>query len=70
MPVECRHRDTHRHRACPALRLASGGSVLVAVAAWVVGCGEHQSPQPPVAGSIKDLTVEVGSTESVDLAAY
>ena len=34
----------------------------------MVGCGE---PQPPVAvGSIPELTVEVDSTESVDLAGY
>ena len=51
-----------------ALRLASGVSVLAAVAAWMVGCGE---PQPPVAvGDIPELTVHVGSTESVDLAGY
>ncbi|MDE2763783.1 MAG: Ig-like domain-containing protein [Gemmatimonadota bacterium] len=43
-------------------------SVLTAVAFWVAGCGE---PQSPVAvGSIPDLTVNVGSTESVDLAEY
>ncbi|MCY3943688.1 MAG: hypothetical protein OXG18_08000, partial [Gemmatimonadetes bacterium] len=43
-------------------------SVLAAVAAWVVGCGD---PQPPVAvGSMPELTVYVDSTESVDLAGY
>ncbi|MCY3809197.1 MAG: Ig-like domain-containing protein [Gemmatimonadetes bacterium] len=58
----------HRHLTRAALRLASGVSVLVAVAVWVVGCSE---PQPPVAdSSIGDLTVEVGSTESVDLSRY
>ncbi len=67
MSVDCLRRDTHRHRARAALRPALGVFVLAAVAAWVIGCGE---PQPPVAGSIEDLTVEVGSTESVDLAAY
>ena len=67
MPVDYRHRDTHRHRARGALRLALGVSVL-AVAPWVVGCGE---PQPPVAvGGMPKLTVEVGSTETVDLAEY
>ena len=41
---------------------------VLAAALWVVGCGE---PQPPVAmGSIPGLTVEVGNTESVDLAGY
>ena len=67
MSVGRRRRGPHRHLTRAALRLASGVSVLIAVAAWVVGCGE---PHSPVAGSIKDLTVEVGSTESVDLAAY
>ena len=58
----------YRHRTPGALRLALGVSVLVAVAAWVVGCGE---PRPPVAvGSMPELTVQVGSTESVDLAGY
>ena len=69
MSVECPHRGTRRHLAGASLRLALSVS-SVAVAAWVVGCGEPQSPQSPVAGSIEDLTVEVGSTESVDLAAY
>ena len=51
-----------------ATRLAFGISALVAVAAWAVGCGE---PQPPIAtGSIPGLTVEVGNTESVDLAGF
>ncbi len=45
-----------------------GVTVLVAAALWAVGCGE---PQPPVpVGSIPGLTVEAGSTESVDLAGY
>ncbi len=58
----------YRHRTPGALRLALGVSVLVAVAAWVVGCGE---PRPPVAvGSMPELAVQVGSTESVDLAGY
>ena len=67
MSVDHRHRVTHRRRTRGALRLAFGVSVMPAVAASVVGCG---NPQPPVAQSIKDLTVKVGSTESVDLAAY
>ena len=68
MSVNCRHRDTHHHPARGTLQLAVSVSVLTAVASWVVGCGE---PQAPVAeSSIEDLTVEVGSTESVDLAAY
>ncbi len=67
MSVDHRHRDTRRHRARGALRLALSISALTAVAASVVGCGD---PQPPVAQSIEELTVEVGSTESVDLAAY
>ena len=71
MPVDYCHRDTHRHRARAAFRLASGGAVLVAVAAWVVGCGEPPDPRSPVAGEgIPELTVEVGSTESVDLAGH
>ncbi|MCY3942730.1 MAG: Ig-like domain-containing protein [Gemmatimonadetes bacterium] len=41
---------------------------VLAVAPWVVGCGE---PQPPVAiGGMPKLTVEVGSTETVNLAGY
>ncbi|MCY3808038.1 MAG: putative Ig domain-containing protein [Gemmatimonadetes bacterium] len=67
MSVDYRHRVTHRHGTRGALRLALSISALTAVASWVVGCDE---PQSPVAQSIKDLTVEVGSTESVDLAAY
>ena len=70
MSVGYRHRDAHRHRTSGALRLALGVSVLVAVASWVVGCGEDE-PQPPVpVGSIPGLTVEVDSTESVGLAGY
>ncbi|MCE2399217.1 MAG: Ig-like domain-containing protein [Gemmatimonadetes bacterium] len=58
----------YRHRTSGALRLALSVSVPVAVVAWVVGCGE---PRSPVAvGSIPELTVEVGSTESVDLAGH
>ena len=58
----------YRHRTHVASHLTLRVSVLVAATAWVVGCGE---PQPPVAvGSMPDLTVEVGSTESVDLARY
>ena len=68
MPVYYRHRVTRRHRTRGALRLALNASLMVAVATWVVGCGE---PRPPVAvGSMPELTVEVGSTESVDLAGY
>ena len=72
MPASYRHRDTRRHRTRVALQLALNVSVLVAVAAWVVGCGAGESePRPPVAlGSIPDLTVEVGSTESTGLAGY
>ena len=63
MPVESPPRNTRG-----AVRLAWGVSALAAVAAWAVGCGE---PQPPVAtGRIPALTVEVGNTESVDLAAH
>ena len=51
-----------------AVRLACGVSALVAIAAWAVGCGD---PQPPVATTpIPALTVGVGRTDSVDLAAY
>ncbi len=58
----------YRPRTRGAFRFASGVFVLAAVASWLVGCGD---PQPPVAvGSMPELTVEVGSTESVDLAAY
>ena len=68
MPAIYRHRDTHRRRTHGALRLARSVSVPVAVAPWVVGCGE---PRPPVAiGSMPELTVEVGSTESADPAGY
>ena len=68
MPVDYRHRDTHRHGTRGALRLALSVSVPVAVASWVVGCGETQ---PPVeVGSIPELRVEVGSTESTGLAGY
>ena len=50
------------------LRLACGILALVAVATWAIGCGE---PQPPIAvGRIPALTVEVGNSESVDLAGY
>ena len=63
MPIESPPRNTRG-----AVRLAWGVSALVAIAAWAVGCGE---PQPPVAtGRIPALTVEVGNTGSVDLAAY
>jgi len=68
MPAIYRHRDTHRRRTHGSLRLALSVSVPVAVAPWVVGCGE---PRPPVAiGSMPELTVEVGSTESADPAGY
>ncbi|MCY3942728.1 MAG: hypothetical protein OXG18_03055 [Gemmatimonadetes bacterium] len=68
MSVDSRRRDAHRRRTLGALRLASSVSVAVAVASWVAGCGD---PQPPVAvGSMPELTVHVGSTESVDLAGY
>ena len=68
MSVDCRHRDTHPRRARGALRLALSAFVPIALAAWVVGCGD---PRPPVAvGSIPELTLDVGSTESVDLAGY
>ena len=72
MSVNYRHRDTHRHRTRGVLQLASGVSVLAAVAFWVVGCGETAvEPQPPVAvGSMPDLTVYVDGTESVDVARY
>ena len=56
--------------ALGTLRPAPTASVLiaVAVAAWVVGCVE---PRAPVAvGSVPELMVEIGSTESVDLAGY
>ena len=63
MPAESAPRN-----ARGAERLAWGVSALVATAAWAVGCGE---PQPPIAvGRIPALTVEVGNTESVELAAY
>ena len=67
MSVDYRHRVTHRRRTRSALRLPFSVSVVTAVASWMAGCGD---PQPPVAQSIEDVTVEVGSTESVDLAAY
>ncbi|MCY3808709.1 MAG: Ig-like domain-containing protein, partial [Gemmatimonadetes bacterium] len=68
MSASSRHRGARCHRVRAALRLASSVSVLVVVAAWVVGCGD---PQPPVAvGIMPKLTVEVGSSESIDLAAY
>ena len=72
MVADCRHRDTRRHQTGGALRLAVTVSVLAAVAPWVVGCGETAvDPQPPVTvGDIAELTVYVGSTESVDLAGY
>ena len=61
---------SYRNRTRGAFRLALSVSVLVAGTAWVVGCGEGD-PRPPVAvGSIPGLTVEVDSTESVDLAGY
>ena len=63
MPVESPPRNTRG-----AVRLAWGVSALAAIAAWAVGCGE---PQPPIAiGRISALTVDVGSTGSVDLAGY
>ena len=55
MSVDRRRRDPRRHLTRAALRLASGVSVLVAVVAWVVGCGEPQrpvEPEPPVADTI------------------
>ena len=65
MPVESTPRNTRG-----AVRLAWGASALVAIAAWAVGCGDGE-PQPPVAtGSIPALTVEVGNSESVNLAGY
>ena len=58
----------YRHRNRVALRLALSVSVLIAVAPWVVGCGE---PRSPVAvGSVPGLRVEISSTESIDLAEY
>ena len=69
MPVDYRHRDTHRHRARGALRLALSVSVLAAVAFWVVGCGEVET-RPPVGVEIPELWVEVGGIDSVDLARY
>ena len=70
MSVGYRHRDAHRHRTSGALRLALGVSVLVAVAAWLVGCGEDELRPPVAVGSMPDLTVEVDSTGSVGLAGY
>ena len=68
MSASSRHRGARCHRVRAALRLASSVSVLVVVAAWVVGCGD---PQPPVAvGDIPELTVYVDSTESVDIDGY
>ena len=68
MPTNHRHRVARRHRTSGSLRPASSVSVLVAVAPWVVACGE---PRSPVAvGSIPELRVEVGSTESTGLAGY
>ena len=59
--------DSSSSRAV-SVPVAGGVSVLAAAAMWAVGCGE---PQPPVpVGSIPELTVEVGSTESVALAGY
>ena len=49
-------------------RLALIVSVVVAVASWAVGCGESQAPT--AVGTIPDLRVEVGTTESVDLVGY
>ena len=63
MPIESPPRNTRG-----PVRLAWGVSALVAIAAWAVGCGE---PQSPIAtGRIPAQTVEVGNTESVDLAGY
>ena len=63
MPVESQPRNTRG-----PVRLAWGVSALVAIAAWAVGCGE---PQSPIAtGRIPAQTVEVGNTESLDLAGY
>ena len=63
MPAKSPPRNTRG-----AVRFAWGVSALAAVAAWAVGCGE---PQPPFAvASIPDLTVEVGSSGSVDLAGH
>ena len=68
MSVDCRHRDTHHRRTRSALRLALSAPVLVAVAAWSVGCSD---PRPPAAvGSIPELRVAIGGTESVGLAGY
>ena len=70
MPVDYCHRDTHRHRTRGALRLVPSVSVAVAVAAWVVGCGEGETRPPVAVGSIPELWVGVGSIESADLAGY
>ena len=69
MPVDYRHQDTHRHRTRGALRLVPSVSVAVAVAAWVVGCGEVET-RPPVGVEIPELWVELGGIDSVDLARY
>ena len=70
MSVGYRHRDAHRHRTRGALLLALSASTPVAVAAWMVGCGEDELLPPVAVGSIPGLTVEVDSTESVGLAGY
>ena len=58
----------YRHRTRGALRLALSISALIAVAPWMVGCGE---PRSPVAvGSVPELRVEISSTGSIDLAEY
>ncbi len=64
MSADYRHRDTHRSRTRGALRLV----LAVGVAAWALGCDDSQSPM--AVGEIPKLTVEVGTTESVDLAGY
>ena len=66
MPVESPPRNT-RGVFRPSWG-AWGVSALLAIAAWAGGCGERQ---PPVGTRpIPALTLEVGNTESVDLAAY
>ena len=60
----------YRNRTRGALRLALSVSVPVAVAAWVVGCGEGENRPPVAVGTIWGLTVDVGGPDSVDLAGY
>ena len=68
MSADYRDRDTLIHRTCRALRLALGVFVAVAVAAWALGCDDSQAPT--AVGEIPELRVEVGTTESVDLAGH